>query len=54
MILKMSKVSIIGPQRLLPEVMDSVYKAGIIHIESPPDSVKDKVLPIVKTIIEVL
>ncbi|MBI5756174.1 MAG: hypothetical protein HZA12_04545, partial [Nitrospirae bacterium] len=37
----MTKVSIIGPQRLLPEVMDSVYKSGVIHIESPPDSVKD-------------
>ncbi len=41
MIHKMSRVSIIGPQGLLTEVMASIYKAGVLHIESTPDNVKD-------------
>jgi len=40
MILKMSKVSIIGPKKSLHEVMDTVYRAGVLHVESAPDLVK--------------
>lgn len=41
MILKMSKASIIGPQRLLPEVMAFIYEAGVLHIEATPEHIKD-------------
>lgn len=41
MILKMSKASIIGPQRLLPEVMACIYEAGVLHIETTPEHIKD-------------
>lgn len=40
MILKMSRVSIIGPQRLIPEVMACIYEAGVLHIESLPEGLK--------------
>jgi len=41
MIIKMSKVSVIGPHSLLQEIMAYIYEAGVLHIETPPEYVKD-------------
>ena len=41
MIIKMSKVSVIGPHSLLPDIMVYIYEAGVLHIETPPEYVKD-------------
>jgi len=37
----MSKVSIIGARELLQDVMDFIYRAGVLHIESVPGNIKD-------------
>ncbi|MEK6560525.1 MAG: V-type ATPase 116kDa subunit family protein [Nitrospirota bacterium] len=36
----MSKISIIGPKKSLHEVMDTVFRAGVLHVESAPDIIK--------------
>lgn len=41
MILKMSSISIIGPQKILPDVMSYIYEAGVLHITSPNEDVTD-------------
>ena len=41
MILKMSRISIIGPQKILPDVMAYIYEAGVLHITSPDEDVTD-------------
>src|SRR3990170_7374545 len=41
MIIKMAKVSVIGPHYLLPEIIAYIYEAGVLHIETPPEYVKD-------------
>src|SRR3972149_1816759 len=38
--MKMSKISIFGPKNSLHEVMDTVFRAGVLHVESAPDHVK--------------